>query len=119
MLNVVTTLCVRPSKESYGCRGRGLLLLQGGWANAGPMNQRAWDRSGEASAALLSAVESHGTSVLSNPQMLTNLFKDLLPDSPREAFVLVTAEDGDVAGMLRQRIGQKLDPTAAVRLTAP
>jgi hypothetical protein len=56
--------------------------------------------------------------VLSNPQILSNLFKDLLPDSPREAFVLVTAAEGDVAGMLRERVGQQLDPTSAVRLTA-
>src|SRR5438445_12863656 len=77
-----------------------------------------WDPSGEASAALKWAVETYGPAVLSNPQMLSNFLQDVLPDSPREASLLVAAADSDTASLLRQHVGERMDVDSAVRLTA-
>src|SRR5947209_633104 len=82
------------------------------------MSMRSWDSSGEAREALQLAVDGYGPAVLSNPRILSNFFKDVLPDSPREASVLVSAADCDVAGMLQQQVAQRMEPDAAVRLTA-
>ena len=76
------------------------------------------DSAGQAREALSNAVSSFGPRILSNPQMLENVFRDLLPDSPREVSLLVTAAQADVAALLQDRIGQHMDPDTAVRLTA-
>jgi len=47
------------------------------------MSDQPIDPSGEAGDAVASAVRDYGPDVLSNPGLLDNLFKDLLPDSPR------------------------------------
>lgn len=57
-----------------------------------------------------------GAGVLSNPRTLTNVLKDLLPDSPSEARLLVAASEADLAGVLRRNLEQGLDPGATVRL---
>ena len=82
------------------------------------LNPAAWDLNGEARDALQAAVASYGPAVLSNARMLNNFLTDILPDSPREAIALVAAAEADVAGMLRERVGQQLDPDSALRLTA-
>ncbi|MDP9072620.1 MAG: hypothetical protein M3N98_00350, partial [Actinomycetota bacterium] len=82
------------------------------------MSVQSWDRGGEAHDALRSAVENYGPRVLSNAPMLSNLFKDLLPDSPREASLLVQAAEADIATTLAEQIGQHIDPDTAIRLTA-
>jgi len=53
----------------------------------------SWDRRGEARAALRTVVSDpdYGVTALSSPQVMSGLLKDLLPDSPREAGVLVAA----------------------------
>ena len=59
-----------------------------------------------------------GPGVLSRPQVLANVLKDLLPDSPREVSVLVGAAEADLPGMLRGNLSHSLDPQTAVRLAA-
>lgn len=76
------------------------------------------DPDGQAREALASAVTSFGPRILSNPQMLENVFTDLLPDAPREVSILVAAAQVDVAAMLQDRIAQHMDPDTAVRLTS-
>ena len=76
------------------------------------------DPGGQAREALASAVANFGPQILSNPQMLENVFRDLLPDSPREVSILVTAAQADVATLLQDRVAQHMDPDTAVRLTA-
>jgi hypothetical protein len=49
---------------------------------------------------------------------MSNLLKDLLPDEPREAGLLVAAAQADLAGSLRGYMAQGLDPGTAVSLTA-
>jgi hypothetical protein len=49
---------------------------------------------------------------------MSNLLKDLLPDEPREAGLLVAAAQSDLAGMLRGYAGQGIDPDTAIRLTS-
>ncbi len=71
------------------------------------------DPEGRVAGALETAVDTYGAKVLSNPQMLSNLFKDLLPDAPRETNLLVTAAEAGVAGSLTRRIDQHIPPGAA------
>lgn len=61
---------------------------------------------------------AHGTDALSEPQTLSNLLHDLLPDAPREAGVLTAAAEQDLAGKLRDQVSQGLDVPSAIRLTA-
>jgi len=49
---------------------------------------------------------------------MTNLLHDLLPDAPREAGILTAAAQKNVAGMLREHIGQGMDAALAIRLAA-
>jgi hypothetical protein len=60
----------------------------------------------------------HGSAALSNSQMMSNLLKDLLPDSPREKNLLVAAADADLAGMMSDHVRQGIDGPSAVRLAA-
>ncbi len=62
------------------------------------------DARGEARQALSSAVKDYGIRVLSNAPLLSNLFKDLLPGSPREANLLVAAAEGGAPTMLEQQV---------------
>src|SRR6266851_8261680 len=50
--------------------------------------------------------------------MMANVLKDLLPDSPREASMLVGAAEADLPRMLHDNLSQGLDPETAVRLAA-
>jgi hypothetical protein len=84
------------------------------------MNTKPWDAAGEARQALLGIVRDpqYGVAALSQPAVMTNLLKDMLPDAPREAGLLVAAAQADLAGSLRGYAAQGLDPATAVGLTA-
>ena len=82
------------------------------------MSSAPLDSSGQAREALATAVSNFGPRILSNPQMLENVFRDLLPDAPREVSILVTAAQAEVPSLLQDRIGQHMDPDTATRLTA-
>ena len=83
------------------------------------MNGDTFDAQGEARDALRTAVSSYGDRVLSDPRILGNLVTDLLPDSPRERSLLVTAAEAGVASELSQHVQQqRLDPDTAVSLVA-
>jgi hypothetical protein len=60
----------------------------------------------------------YGALALSQPAVMTNLLKDLLPDEPREAGLLVAAAQADLAGSVRGYVAQGLDSATAVKLTA-
>src|SRR5215469_6512765 len=77
-----------------------------------------WDPRGEARAALRVIVSDphYGVPALSNPQIVFNLVKDLLPDSPREANVLIAAAEARVAGLLVDYARQGMDPGTAGHL---
>ena len=84
------------------------------------MPSASWDADGQARRALqvIVADPDLGPGVLSRPQVMANVLKDLLPDSPREASVLVGAAEADLPGMLRGNLSHGLDPQTAVRLAA-
>jgi len=84
------------------------------------MASQPWDRSGAARRALQGIVadQHFGIAALSQPAVMTNLLKDLLPDEPREAGLLVAAAQADLAGALRGYQAQGLDTGTATRLTA-
>jgi len=83
------------------------------------MSGDPFDAQGEAHEALSTAVSSYGARVLNDPRMLGNLVTDLLPDSPRERSLLVTAAEAGVAGELAQHVDQQhLDVDTAVELVA-
>jgi hypothetical protein len=79
-----------------------------------------WDAQGEAQAALRAIVADprYGPAALSNAQTMTNLLKDMLPDSPRESSVLVAASEVGVAGLLQGNMSQGMDLVTASRLAA-
>src|SRR5579859_7128387 len=72
----------------------------------------------EARAALRAMVAEHGPDVLSRPGAVSNLLKDLLPDEPRVARMLVAAAEDHVADSLRGHVAQGMDVAPAARLTA-
>jgi hypothetical protein len=80
----------------------------------------AWDPQGEALAALRTIVADpqYGPAALSSSQTMTNLLKDLLPDSPREASVLVAASEAGLADSLQTYRSQGMDPGTATQLVA-
>src|SRR5215831_15707343 len=84
------------------------------------MNTKPWDAAGTARRALHGIVQDpqYGVRALSQPAVMTNLLKDLLPDEPREAGLLVAAAQADLAGSLRGYVAQGLDSATAVKLTA-
>jgi len=84
------------------------------------MNGQPWDRAGQARRALHGIVRDphYGSAALSQPAVMSNLLKDLLPDEPREAGLLVAAAQADLAGTLRGYVAQGLDSGTAVSLTA-
>jgi hypothetical protein len=79
-----------------------------------------WDAQGEAQAALRAIVDDsrYGPAALSNAQTMTNLLKDMLPDSPRESSVLIAASEAGVADLLRSNMSQGMDVATASRLAA-
>src|SRR5271170_7861805 len=82
------------------------------------MSDPTIDPSAEAADALRTAVQDYGPRGLSNPTVLTNLFKDLLPTLPREASLLIQASEAGVPDMLAEHINQQMPPDAAVQLAA-
>jgi len=76
------------------------------------------DQSGQARAALKVIVDEHGPEALASAGTMSNLLKDLLPDTPRIAKILVAAAEDRVAVVLREHVVQGLDATVAARLTA-
>jgi hypothetical protein len=76
------------------------------------------DPNGEARRALQDAVKDYGGVVLSRAHVLNNFLKDQLgEDLKREASLLVSAANSDVAAVLAQRL-EAGDPGWAVRSTA-
>ena len=61
---------------------------------------------------------SHGVAALSNPQMMSNLLQDLLPDAPREKSILVAAAGAGLATTLRGHIAGGMDASTAISLTS-
>jgi serine/threonine protein kinase len=69
------------------------------------------DRGGRAMAALRAIVSdpAHGVAALSSAQSMSVLLKDLLPDRPREAQVLVAAAEAGLAETLRDQVARATD----------
>src|SRR5262245_45031657 len=84
------------------------------------MTRSSGDRDGAVRTALRSIVgdPQHGAAALSHPAAMSNLLKDLLPDSPRESALLVAAAQHDLAGLMRDHLAQGLDLRTASRLAA-
>jgi hypothetical protein len=84
------------------------------------MTRVLWDVDGTVRRALrlIVADPQLGPAVLSQPQMMTNLLKDLLPDSPRESALLVASAQSGLPEVLQGYLGQGIDLGTASRLTA-
>ena len=84
------------------------------------MADMPWEHAAEARAALNAIVTDpeHGVAALSSPRTMSNLLKDLLPDSPREKNLLIAAADAGLAGTLSEHVAQGMDSSTAIRLTA-
>jgi hypothetical protein len=80
----------------------------------------SWDPQGEAQDALRTIVSDpqYGPAALSSAQTMSNLLKDLLPDAPREASVLVAAAEAGLAENLQTYKSQGMDAATATRLVA-
>lgn len=79
------------------------------------MTESQLDPQGEARAALNSTVTDFGPRILSDPRMLRSRLSDLLPDLPRERYLLITAAEADMAGQLTQQVqSQRADPETAI-----
>ena len=84
------------------------------------MTSASWDPQGEALSALraIAADPKYGADALSSAPMMTNLLKDMLPDAPREANVLITAAAAGTATALQGYAAQGMDRQMASRLAA-
>ena len=84
------------------------------------MASAPWDPRGEALNALrtIAADPRYGAEALASAQMMTNLLKDMLPDAPREANVLITAAGAGVPTALQGYLGQGMDVGTATQLAA-
>src|SRR6266567_2071627 len=84
------------------------------------MTQTVWDAGGDVRRALSSIVRDPqlGTAVLTDPHVMTNLLKDLLPDLPRESALLVAAAQCDLASVLTAHLDQGLDLGTSSRLAS-
>ena len=80
------------------------------------MAAETWDPEGDARRALRTAVDDAGLRALSDPQLLDNLLRDLLPELPREASLIVAAAQVDVAAQLVQQVNSQVDTETAIRL---
>jgi len=76
------------------------------------------EHSSEVRAALREIVAEHGPAALSDPAVMSNLLKDLLPDAPRIARMLVAAAEDRLAEMLAEHVAQGMDSATAARLAA-
>ena len=84
------------------------------------MASAPWDPRGEALNALrtIAADPRYGAEALASAQMMTNLLKDMLPDAPREANVLITAAGAGVPTALQGYLAQGMDVGTATQLAA-
>jgi hypothetical protein len=84
------------------------------------MTQTVWDVRGDVRRALRSIVADPqlGSAVLTDPLVMANLLKDLLPDLPRESALLVAAAQCDLASVLSGHLAQGFDLGTSSRLTA-
>src|SRR5215469_8438635 len=84
------------------------------------MTRVLWDGDGTVRRAVRSIVRDpeFGVAALSHPQIMTNLLKDLLPDSPRESALLVAAAQCALPEVLQEYLGEGMDLGTASRLTA-
>jgi hypothetical protein len=84
------------------------------------MTRVVWDADGTVRRALRWIVRDpqFGPAALSQPQIMTNLLKDLLPDSPRESALLVAAAQCALPEVLQEYLGEGMDLGTASRLTA-
>jgi hypothetical protein len=76
---------------------------------------------GEVRQALRSIVSDpdYGAEALSSKRAMESLLKDLLPDKPRDAAILVAAAEHRVAAMLRERVDREgMDAATAIPLVA-
>ena len=78
------------------------------------MTDTAWVHQREVREALHAIVfdPQLGTPALSNPQTMSNLLKDLLPDAPRETSVLVATAEAGLAQILLDHVSQGMDAAA-------
>src|SRR5215469_14619788 len=85
-----------------------------------PMTRVLWDADGTVRRVLRSIVRDpqYGPAALSQPVIMTNLLKDLLPDSPRESAVVVAAAQCGLADELQGHLREGLDLGTASRLAA-
>jgi alpha-tubulin suppressor-like RCC1 family protein len=84
------------------------------------MTRVLWDADGTVRRALRSIVRDPqlGPAALSRPQIMTNLLKDLLPDSPRESALLVAAAQCGLPDVLQGYLAEGMDLGTSSRLTA-
>lgn len=82
------------------------------------MVANSFEHAEDARAALREIVAHYGPDTLSDPAAMSNLLKDLLPDNPRVARVLVAAAEDRIADVLRDHLAQGLDGPTAARLAA-
>jgi hypothetical protein len=84
------------------------------------MTSAPWDPRGEALNALrtIAADPQYGAEALASAQMMTNLLKDMLPDAPREANVLITAAGAGVPTAVQGYLAQGMDLGTATQLAA-
>src|SRR5580704_19361989 len=84
------------------------------------MASAPWDPRGEALNALrtIAADPQYGAAALASAQMMTNLLKDMLPDAPREANVLITAAGAGVPTALQGYLAQGMDVATATQMAA-
>ncbi len=68
--------------------------------------------------AVIVADPGHGAAALDDPQILSNLLTDLLPDAPRDKNLLVAAAEARLARMIFDHVMQGLDAGSAIRLAA-
>jgi hypothetical protein len=82
------------------------------------MTTQPLDASGAALRALQTVVADYGAAALSDAQFMNNVLRDLLPDEPREASVLVAAAEANVGGIIGDRVAQHISPGAAIAQAA-
>jgi hypothetical protein len=106
------------SRQTLGKPGVSFGVVQPGRVVG--MTDASWDPRGEALSALraIAADPQYGTEALSSAQTMTNLLKDMLPDAPREANVLIAATGAGVPAALAGFVAQGMDVKTAARLAA-
>src|SRR5260370_1118379 len=84
------------------------------------MASAPWDPRGEALNALrtIAADAQYGAEALAGTPMMTDLLKDMLPDAPREAKVLIAAAGAGVAAAVQGYLAQGMDVGTATQLAA-